>query len=92
MSNEIKLDYTKAETALSELKSTASQFDSSLSSQKEGQNNLDMVNQLNELKESFDELATSYQQLLLKSTEAALQAAETMKETDQTLGATMEVK
>ncbi|WP_405096954.1 YwqI/YxiC family protein [Oceanobacillus sp. FSL H7-0719] len=89
MSTEIKLDYAEVKSALSELKSVAAQFESSLASMKDGENKLDMVNELNEVKQYFDELVSSYQQLLLKSTEVTLQTIETMKETDKAIASSM---
>ena len=89
MSTEIKLDYSQVKSSLNELNSVATEFESSLSSHKERENMLDMVNELNELKQSFDELISSYQQLLLNNTNTALQAVETMRETDETLAFTM---
>ncbi len=48
-----------------------------------------MVNEWNALKGQLDEVVSSYQQLLLTSTEITMQTIETMKETDEAVASNM---
>lgn len=89
MSTEIKLNDVEVKAALSELKSVATQLESSFATSIEGENKLDMVNEWNALKEQMNELVSSYQQLLLKSTNITMQTIETMKETDEAIASNM---
>ncbi len=89
MSTEIKLNDAEVKAALSELKAVANQLESSFTTSIEGENRLDMVNEWNALKGKLDEVVSSYQQLLLTSTEITMQTIETMKETDEALASNM---
>ena len=56
MSEEVKLNQAPVENAVAELKSSAHAFEATFSEGTEGDNRLDMMEQMNELKQSFNDI------------------------------------
>lgn len=85
MSEEIKLVDAPVEKALAELKSSIQAFETSFSKGEKGDNSLEMVEKVNEIKQTFEEIAKSYQELLLNNSEATKQATAQLKETEASM-------
>jgi len=85
MSTEIKLVDAPIEAALAELKSSIQLMDTTFSKEIEGENVQDMVNKLNEMKASFEEIVTMYQALLVSNVDGTKDSIEAFKEMESSL-------
>lgn len=91
MSKEIKLVDAPVGKALAELKSSIQAFEASFSKGGKGNNSLDVVNKLHEIKQTFEEISTNYQALLLNNSEATKQATENLKETETSVATSIQL-
>ena len=80
--SEIKIIDQAVQTALDSLKHSSQDFEGDFTIEK-GQNVLDLVNSIETINQSLNELIDSYRNLLLQNENTARQAVETLKETDQ---------
>ncbi len=80
--SEIKIIDQAVQTALDSLKQSSQDFEGDFTIEK-GQNVLDLVNSIETINQSLNELIDSYRNLLLQNENTARQAVETLKETDQ---------
>jgi len=85
MSTEIKLVDAPIEAALAELKSSIQSMETTFSKEIEGENVLDMVNKLNEMKASFEEIVTIYQALLVSNVDGTKDSIEAFQEMESSL-------
>src|SRR5690625_4151771 len=83
--NGINLDVQSVEYELKELQTFIQALESTFSKLVEGDSNLEMVEELNECKQKYDEILERYQALFLKNVES------TKKSTDKLIGADHEV-
>lgn len=91
MSEEIKLVDAPVEKALAELKSSIQAFETSFSKGGKGDNSLKMVEKINEIKQTFEEITTAYQSLLLNNSEATKQGIEDLKETEASVASAIQL-
>lgn len=80
--SEIKIIDQAVQTALDSLKQSSQDFEGDFTIEK-GQNVLDLMNSIETINQSLNELIDSYRNLLLQNENTARQAVETLKETDQ---------
>lgn len=80
--SEIKIIDQAVQTALDSLKQSSQDFEGDFTIEK-GQNVLDLVNSIETINQSLNELIDSYRNLLLQNENTARRAVETLKETDQ---------
>lgn len=80
--NEIKIIDQAVQTALDSLKQSSQDFEGDFTIEK-GQNVLDLMNSIETINQSLNELIDSYRNLLLQNENTARRAVETLKETDQ---------
>ncbi len=88
MSKEIKIRYDEVEKALNKLKTSTSLIGLTAPSI-EGSNELNTVTKMTDINKDLATLAQSYQALLLANIEATQSSVETMKETDETISASI---
>lgn len=89
MSEEIKIDYGPVSDALSEMKSSAQTFRSSLPKDFASGNLLEAVKKIEALHSQLQESAEAYKNLLLQNIEATEQSVQAMKEKDEKLAASI---
>ncbi|HLS66107.1 MAG TPA: YwqI/YxiC family protein [Pseudogracilibacillus sp.] len=89
MGNEIRVQSEVVYDALAELRSSIQALDTSFSKTIDGNNNLDIVDKINHIKERYDELLTKYEALLLQNVTATEEAMETYKEADEAIEASI---
>lgn len=80
--SEIKIIDQAVQTALDSLKQSSQDFEGDFTIEK-GQNVLDLMNSIETINQSLNELIDSYRNLLLQNENTARRAVETLKETDQ---------
>jgi len=85
MSTEIKLVDAPIEAALAELKSSIQSMDTTFAKNIEDENTLDIVNKMNEMKATFEEIVTMYQALLVNNVDGTKDSIEAFKETEASL-------
>ena len=88
VSKEIKIRYDEVEKALNKLKTSTSLIGLTAPSI-EGSNELNTVTKMTDINKDLATLAQSYQALLLANIEATQSSVETMKETDETISASI---
>ena len=88
VSKEIKIRYDEVEKALNKLKTSTSLIGLTAPSI-EGSNELNAVTKITDINKDLATLAQSYQALLLANIEATQSSVETMKETDETISASI---
>ncbi|WP_085991577.1 YwqI/YxiC family protein [Oceanobacillus senegalensis] len=89
--NEIKLEQSSVEKALTDLKQAIQSLDPSFHKEFKGNNVLDMMDKLNEINLLLEEFLIQYQELLNQNQEGTKQSIETLKQTDQELGTNIRV-
>src|SRR5690625_7968817 len=82
--NGINLDVQRVEYEIKKLQTSIQALESTFSKLVEGDSNLEMVEELNECKQKYDEILERYQALFLKNVES------TKKSTDKLIGARSE--
>ncbi|WHX26448.1 YwqI/YxiC family protein [Virgibacillus halodenitrificans] len=92
MSTEIKLQHAPVEKGIAEMRSSIEAMDSSLSSEIDGDNKLDMVDAFNEIKLEYDELLSQFEALFLHNVQATEEAVANIRETEQKIASDMKVK
>ncbi|MYL57878.1 hypothetical protein GLW20_10195 [Virgibacillus halodenitrificans] len=92
MSTEIKLQHAPVEKGIAEMRSSIEAMDSSLSSEVDGDNKLDMVDAFNEIKLEYDELLSQFEALFLRDVQATEEAVANIRETEQKVASDMKVK
>lgn len=90
MSNEIKIIYEEVEKGLSTLKTATEAVSTTFTECIQGDNMLDTKEIINALNVSLQNLVKEYQTLLLANEQATHDAVQTMKETDEHLGTSMQ--
>ncbi|MDQ0221243.1 hypothetical protein ELQ35_20895 [Peribacillus cavernae] len=88
MSKEIKMEYGEVEKVLGKLKSSANSLNASVKDEG-GSNNLNVVKKLNKLNQDVQELAKSYQTLLIHNIEATQKSIQTMKDADEMISSSI---
>ncbi|MEW9676881.1 YwqI/YxiC family protein [Lentibacillus sp. L22] len=86
MTTEIKIEHNPIKQAITTLKGSAQNFQSSFPDEIEGGNHLDLLDQLNELNHTYATLLQSYQLLMLKHIHTTENSVASLMETDQQLG------
>ncbi|WP_106498331.1 YwqI/YxiC family protein [Lentibacillus sp. Marseille-P4043] len=86
MSTEIKIVQNPIKQAVTNLQSATQDFESSFTDKIEGENHLDLLEQLNQLNRTYSSLIKFYQSLLLEHINATENSVETLIETDQSIG------
>ncbi|WP_404446509.1 YwqI/YxiC family protein [Sutcliffiella horikoshii] len=92
MSTEIKIRQSEIEQALSQMKSSSEALTSSFPSSIGNGNRLDVVNKLNELNRTLEQLTENYKALILHNEEMTRQSVEQMVEKDQQLSTNMQLR
>ncbi|MGY0692377.1 DUF5344 family protein [Virgibacillus sp. FSP13] len=85
MSTEIKIEQNPIKQAISVLEGSAQNFESAFPEKIEGENQLDLLDQLNQLNHSYSSLIESYKLLLLHHINITEGSVESLIETDQLL-------
>jgi len=85
MGNEIKVQSEVVREALAELKSSVQALETNFAKTIDGNNKLEIVDQMNNIKQRYDELLTKYEALLLQNIEETDKAVGTYEETDQSV-------
>jgi translation initiation factor 2B subunit (eIF-2B alpha/beta/delta family) len=80
---EIRIKYSEAEAALTQLQAAAQTIEPSMPTDISGQNVLDTVEKLNSISQSLQQALTTYQRLLIKNGQAAKDSIQMMRETDE---------
>ncbi|MDY0406757.1 DUF5344 family protein [Virgibacillus sp. 179-BFC.A HS] len=75
--------------ALGDLKSTTNVFTSSFIKDIKGENELDMMEKILEINETFDKLQKSYQELMLQNAETATEAVKAIQERERDIGSSI---
>ncbi|RKQ34722.1 YwqI/YxiC family protein [Oceanobacillus halophilus] len=81
--SEIKVVQSAVEKALSELRASTTALETSFAKEIQGQNQLDMVDKLNEIRQNYETILATYQALLLQNIESTSKSVETLKQTDE---------
>lgn len=84
---EIVIESEKVLDALAEIKSSIQALDTNFGKVIDGQNNLLLVDKLNQIKESYDELLTKYEALLLQNVSSTEESIKVYQETDENIEA-----
>ncbi|MGE7763991.1 YwqI/YxiC family protein [Peribacillus sp. NPDC096540] len=92
MGAEIKVKQEEIEQALTTLKSSTNALQTSIPSNIDGNNVLDVVNKLNRLNQTMQQVTEAYKSLLLQNEEATRRSVEFMVETDQQLSSNIKLK
>ncbi|MBT2217984.1 DUF5344 family protein [Virgibacillus dakarensis] len=82
MSTEIKIEQNPIKQAISALEGAAQNFESAFPEKIEGENQLDLLDQLNQLNHAYSSLINSYQLLLLHHLRTTEGSVESLIETD----------
>ncbi|MGM0807405.1 MAG: YwqI/YxiC family protein [Bacillota bacterium] len=80
---EIRIKYSEAEAALTQLQAAAQTIEPSMPTDISGQNVLDTVEKLNAISQSLQQALATYQRLLIKNGQAAKDSIQMMRETDE---------
>lgn len=91
MSTEIKIRYSDVIEALSQLNTSLSAFQTTMPSAVGGNNILNVVQTLNQLNRTFQQINESYKSLLLSNREATLHSIQSMQETDKLLSSQLKI-
>ena len=83
MSNEIRVNSAPIQERIADLRSSIQALDTVFSKEIEGDNQLDMVNAMNEIKQDYENLLVQFEALFLSNVDSTIDAINTMKETDQ---------
>ena len=89
--SEIKVAQTPIEQSLGNLKQSAQALEPSFAKDMKGDNVLDMVEKLNEMNHSLEEVLRLYQELLIQNEASTKQAVETIKQTDEQVASQIRV-
>jgi len=89
MSTEIKIVHHPINQAVSTLKRSSEIFETSFPDEVKGENQLEMLEQINYLNSTYASLIKTYQTLILEHLHATEGSIETIKETDQSLANTL---
>ncbi|MCM3618164.1 YwqI/YxiC family protein [Sutcliffiella horikoshii] len=92
MSTEIKVKQSEIEQALTQMKSSSEALNSSFPSSIGNGNRLDVVNKLNEINRTLEQLTENYKALLLHNEEMTRQSVGQMVEKDQQLSSNMQIR
>ncbi|WP_404469220.1 YwqI/YxiC family protein [Sutcliffiella horikoshii] len=92
MSTEIKIKQSEIEQALSQMKSSSEALTSSFPTAIGSGNRLDVVNKLNEINRTLEQLTENYKALMLHNEEMTRQSVEQMVEKDQQLSSNMQLR
>ncbi|AZB44613.1 hypothetical protein CEF21_21270 [Bacillus sp. FJAT-42376] len=87
MSEQINIDIAEVNKVTDQLQSSSQAFTSSLPSDFASGNELDAVKKINELNKALQDAADQYKALLLKNVQATKESIQSMKETDEEVGA-----
>lgn len=85
MDSIIKLDQNPVKQAVSSLKAATQNLNSSFPEEMDGESELDLLNQLKQMNNTYAELLDSYQALLLKHIQIMENSVDTLVETDETI-------
>jgi len=83
MSNEIRVNSAPIQERIADLRSSIQALDTVFSKEIEGDNQLDMVNAMNEIKQDYENLLVQFEALFVSNVDSTIDAINTMKETDQ---------
>lgn len=92
MSTEIKIKKSEIEQALAQMKSSSDALTSSFPTSIGSGNRLDVVNKLNEINRTLEQLTENYKALILHNEEMTRQSVEQMVEKDQQLSSHMQLR
>lgn len=91
MSSEVKVVQTPVEQALGNLKQSIQALEPSFAKDIKGENVLDVMDKLNEMNHSLQEVLSLYQELLIQSEASTTQAVEAIKQTDEQLASQIRI-
>lgn len=89
MSNEIKIDTKVIDEVLADLRTTIESLESSLGKEIEGENNMDIVDTFNEIKQEYEDLLIQYKSFFIRNIEVTEKSIASMKETEQWIANTI---
>lgn len=82
MNQPIKVVYEDVIKLVSNIQTANEQFDTSIKGEFAPQNQLDVVKIINELNQMLERVREEYKHILLQNNQSAIQAVESIKETD----------
>jgi len=83
MSEEIKVQPVAANRGITAMRSASDAMPTTFAEVIEGENNLDMVEEYNEIKKEFDELLSQFENVFRRHVQTAEKAIEKYQETDE---------
>lgn len=83
MSEEIKVTRAPVDEAISELRTSIQALETTFAQEIEGDNNLKMVNDFNEIKQEYEELLTEFETLFLNNVQSTDDSVAEFQETER---------
>ncbi|HZW68608.1 MAG TPA: YwqI/YxiC family protein [Pseudogracilibacillus sp.] len=83
MSNEIRVNSAAIQERIADLRSSIQALDTVFSKEIEGDNQLDMVDAMNEIKQDYENLLVQFEALFVSNIDSTVDAVNTIEETDQ---------
>jgi len=83
MSDEIKIQRGPVNKGLKELQSSSQNLNTSFSIEIEGENKLEIVTNINEIKQQYDEIMTRFTSLMTKNIQSTEEAVTSIETTDE---------